>query len=337
MERLIARQTYFIPITSENLCKAIFNELISNAKTIAGYAPWVIREERKSSFYFEYDVIYKSLHTATWGLSQKTPEFEKAVKDVKNFFKEDGAKAFAKGITIAVPSLPYDIYVHIKKREENGCLCKVECLPVLYKQLRYIRDLAPNDVAIQDAYLTCKRFLENIFEGGLSATLVLEEKKKDISHPKTQLIINDETSHQILEKIKEMLDQATCEVLFCGWVGTIILPRLRELKEKGIGIRIITHQSSELKGKPGKKEVERAFSELISIIGQENISRRPECHFRVLVVDNKALVGSMDLNSISLTGAHREIAIYTEDIEIVRTLRQYLNEIFIPLEKPNNS
>ena len=129
-----------------------------------------------------------------------------------------------------------------------------------------------------------------------------------------------------------MLNEATSEVLFCGWVGTFLLPELRAIKEKGVNIRVITHQSSELKGKPGKQDVERAFSELISIIGKDHISRRPECHCRVLVVDNKALIGSMDLNSISLTGTHREIALYTEDPDIVRTIRKYLKKFFSPLE-----
>jgi len=45
----------------------------------------------------------------------------------------------------------------------------------------------------------------------------------------------------------------------------------------------------------------------------------------------------MDLNSISLTGTHRELAICTEAIDIVKKLRKYLNELFVPLEKGKNS
>jgi len=130
-----------------------------------------------------------------------------------------------------------------------------------------------------------------------------------------------------------MLDQSTDEVLICGWVGTILLPKLKEIKEKGINICIITHKTTELKGKPGKQDVDRALNELTQSIGKDHISINPECHCRVLVVDNKALIGSMDLNAISLTGTHREIAVYTEDPEIVRTLRNYFKTIFSPLKK----
>ena len=59
----------------------------------------------------------------------------------------------------------------------------------------------------------------------------------------------------------------------------------------------------------------------------------PECHLRVLLVDNKALVGSMDFNAISLTGTHREFAIYTEIPEIVRSIRNYFDQIFTPLSE----
>ena len=158
-------------------------------------------------------------------------------------------------------------------------------------------------------------------------------EKKELLKPSTELLINDQTSRQILSKIEKMLDEATGEILFCGWMGTILLPKLKEVKTKGVDIRIITHKAIELKGKPGKQDVERAYGELVSMIGKNNISIRPECHCRLLVVDNKALIGSMDLNSISLAGTHREIAIYTEDPEIVRTLRKYFNKIFSPLKK----
>lgn len=184
---------------------------------------------------------------------------------------------------------------------------------------------------IQDAYLQCKRFVKSIFEGGLSATLVKEERREALT-PTAQLLINDQHSHQILARMEKMLDEATGEVLLCGWIGTL-LPKLKEINKKGVNIRVITHKAKELKGQPGHQDVQRALRELVSMIGKDNISIRPECHCRVVVVDNKALIGSMDMNAISLTGSHREIAIYTEDTEIVRNLRKYFNEIFSPLEE----
>ena len=229
--------------------------------------------------------------------------------------------------------LPVVIHVFVAHTEEKGCTCSIECFPALYEKMRRkVLKTRPTEFDIQDAYTTCRRFLKNIFEGGLSATLILEEKKEPLK-PTAQLLINDQASRQILDKIEEMLEQATGEVLLCGWIGTLLLPKLKEIKQKGVNIRVVTHKEKELKGKPGHQDVQRAFQELISTIGEDSISIRPECHCRVVVVGNKALIGSTDLNAISLTGAHRELAIYTEDPEIVRNLRKYFNEIFSPLSK----
>ena len=333
LERLIVRQTYFIPIKSSKLKTAILSELTVSDIKIPGIYPWYLREDHGLSFAFSYDLEYSFIHDSIIGMKRYTKECRDLIKEKIKEFEKGGRGAYDNELKRLYPSVPGEIYVSIKKIEENGCLCKVECLPILYEKLRSLKDVKPNDFEMQDSYLTCKRFLETIFEGGLSATLVMEEERKEILKPRIQLLINDETSRQILDKIENMLDQATAEVLFCGWVGTILLPKLKEIKEKGVDIHIITHQSSELKGKPGKRDVERAFNELISMIGEDHISRRPECHCRVLVVDNKVLIGSMDLNAISLAGTHREIAIYTEDPEIVRTLRKYFKEIFSPLKE----
>lgn len=72
------------------------------------------------------------------------------------------------------------------------------------------------------------------------------------------------------------------------------------------------------------------MKESISIIEKDHISLKPEFHGRAIVVDNKALIGSMDLDSYSLTGTRIEFAAYTEDPKIVRSLRNYFNQIFIP-------
>lgn len=272
------------------------------------------------------------MYSETWAMDWKSKKFKEALKEKSKEFEELGEKAFFKELRSIVSNLPLHIYVSIKKIEENGCLCSVECLPMLYEKLVRFEDFETNDFEIQDAYLTCKRFLGTIFEGGLSALLIAEEKK-DLLRPIAQLLVNDQASRQILDKIKKMLDQATGEILLCGWIGTILIPKLKELKEKGVNIRVITHKAIELKGQAGKQDVQRAFGELISMIGKDNLSIRPECHCRVVVVDNKALIGSMDLNAISLTGTHRELAIYTEDPEIVRNLRNYFNGFFSPLSK----
>ena len=331
LERLIVKQTYFIPIERPKLMTAILKELRASGREIDGVYPWNLVEEHKLSFRFLASLRHMFIHDAIFGIRKGTEKCRELIKQKSEEYETGGSLAYLAAVKRVFPSTPFEIYVSIRKMEENGCLCKVEGFPLLHERFRIIEDIKTNDFEIQNAYLTCKRFLETIFEGGLSATSLTEEKK-DLLKPTMQLLINDQTSHPILDKIKKMLDEATADVLFCGWVGTILLPKLKEIKEKGVDIHIITHKSSELKGKPGKQDVDRAFGELISMIGTDHISRRPECHCRVLVVDNKALIGSMDLNSISLAGTHREIAIYTEDPEMVRTLRKYFKEIFSPLK-----
>ena len=332
MERLIAKQTYFISIESSKLKTAILNELRASAPEIGGLYPWNLVEEHKLSFRFLCNVKYWFIYDSIWGMNLNTEKCKKLIeKKLKEFNARPRPKAYLSEVERIFPNAPFEIYISIKKIEENGCLCKVECSPILYEKLRVLKDIETNDFEIQNAYLTCKRFSETIFEDGLSASLVIEEKKEFLK-PTTQLLINDEISRQILNKIEKILDEATGEILFCGWMGTILLPKLKEMKAKGIDIRIITHKAIELKGKPGRQDVERASHELVSMIGKDHISIEPGCHCRVLIVDNKALIGSMDFNSISLAGTHREIAIYTEDPEIVRTLRNYFNEIFSPLK-----
>ena len=332
LERLVVRRTYFIPIPHSKLMTAVLNELRASDIQINGRYSWYLVEEHRLSFSFLYSLKFSFVTDSLYGIKIGSEKWKKTINEKLKEFEELGDKAYVTELERLYSNLPWEIYVSIKKIEENGCLCKVECLPTLYEKLRCLEGIEPNDFEIQNAYLTCKRFLETIFEGGLSATLVLEEKK-ELLKPSTQLLINDQTSREILHKIENMLDQATGEVLLCGWIGTILLPKLKEISVKGITIRVITHKAIELKGQPGKQDVQRAFGELISMIGKDNISIRPECHCRVVVVDNKALIGSMDLNAISLTGAHRELGIYTEDPEIVRNLRNYFNEVFSPLSK----
>lgn len=332
LERLIVKQTYFIPIPRSKLMTSILEELEASDPAIEGVHSWRLAEKHKLSFEFSFDLKYSFVHDLVLGMKRNTRAYQKLVKERSKEFEESRSEAFFDILKKLQPDPPVEVYVSVRKIEENGCICKIECSPVLYYKLKFLKDTKANNFEMQSAFLRCKRFLEAIFEGGLSATLVAEEKKKPLK-PSKQLLINDSTSREILSKIEEMLDQATNEVLLCGWIGTILLPNIKEIKAKGVNIRIITHKSSELKGKPGKQDVETARRDLISMIGLDHISIRPECHCRVLIVDNKALIGSMDFNSISLAGTHREIGVYTEDPEIVRTLRRYFNKIFTPLEE----
>lgn len=203
-------------------------------------------------------------------------------------------------------------------------------MPTLYRKVTQLKKKT-KEIYIQDAYITCKRFLKSIFEAGLSATLITEERKE--VKPIFELITNDVSSQPITEKISRIFNEATGEILIMGWIGTFFVKKLRELKNKGVSIRAITHKPKEAKGQPWAQEISRAYKELIDIIGLECISIKPELHGRAVIVDNKAIIGSMDLNAYSLTGSHIEFAMYTEDSETVRNLRNYFNRIFSPLKE----
>ena len=332
LDRLVIRQTYFIPVKGSELMPAIMGELNAGEQTIEGLHRWVLEEVHKRSFRFTHHFKYSYVSDETWGMNPETTEYKEKVKQKIEDFDNKGMEAFFAELKRLFSHVPAKIDVRVLNEETVGCQCKVRCIPMLYEKLRYLRNFETNDFQIQNAYLESKRFLEVVFESGLSATLIVEERKSP-PQSATEFLTNDQASRQILMKIEEMLDQATGEVLICGWIGTILLPKLKEITQKGIDVRIITHKSNELRGKPGSQDVQRAHKELVSLLGKDHISVRPECHFRVLVVDNEALVGSMDFNATSLTGTHREFAIYLEIPEIVRSIRNYFNQIFTPLSE----
>jgi hypothetical protein len=187
----------------------------------------------------------------------------------------------------------------------------------------------PSDALIQDAVISCERFLKTIFVGGLGATS-LSEKKIAIPKRQVEFLINDATHRQIHEKLEDMLDNAVTEILIFGYMGTIFVNKLQHLKQNGVRIKLITGSIKAIRQDVMRKEKETAMAELIKLIGNYNICSNPNFHGRALIVDNKALIGSMDLDSYSMTGARIEFATYTEDPEMVRALRMYFEQIFTP-------
>lgn len=327
LERLVVRQRFYIPAKVSKLRNVILKELKESDSPIYDVDSWILAEDHARSFIIEYLYKHFFVKLKTSG-EKRTKEY---VKEIAQEYDTGFPETFFKTIQSRVGRVIDTLHVFIISTEENACICDVECTPNLHRRITQLNE-KPEDTAIEDAYMNGRRFLKHIFESGLSSTLISEEKREPL-RPTTELLINDQVSHQIRVKIEEMLDQATGEVLLCGWIGTLLLPKLNEMIQKGVNVRVITHKAKELKGQLGHQDVQRAFRELISMLGENNISIRPECHCRVIVVDNKALVGSMDLNAISLTGSHRELAIYTEDPEIVRNLRNYFNGVFSPLSK----
>ena len=328
LDRLIVRQTYFIPIKFPVVFDEISRELKDSYPPIGEISPWLLVRRHKYSLYFVYSMEYSYVYRNLLGkraVNKKTEE--ETIREYQRMLPQ----VCEDTLLSLRHNFPYRLIVSAIKVEENGCICEIECSPVLHEKLSVgmIKPEEVNDFMIQDAIITCTRFVKNTFQRGLSATLIAEGKK-EVFKPSMEFLTNDVSTRQITQKIETMFTGATGEILIIGWVGTLLLKKLKELKEKGIEVRVITGSVKTIRQDPMRKEKERAMKQLISIIGKEKISKKPEFHGRAIVVDNKALVGSMDLDSYSLTGTRIEFATYTEDPEIVRNLRNYFNRIFSP-------
>ncbi len=325
LNRLIIRKSYFIPIKLEALKNAIFKELNSSDPPIFDHYRWNISEEHERCWTFEVNIRFMFIREQTLGKKNK-----KLVKKLANQFDSDVHKYYFETLSKLFGHKADLIYVYVTKTESNGCYVDVECLPCLYRQIQQVEKKA-EEYQIQDAYLACERFTKYIFEGGLSGTLMSEEKRK-IPQIEPVLLFNNSSIRQITEKIQEMIENATSEILILGWVGTYVINKLEEVKKKGVNIRAITHKPKELKDRTVLNEISKGYKEIIRIAGLDCVSIRPDLHGRALIVDSKAIIGSMDLNSQSLSGSHIEFGIYTEDPELIRQLRKYFNHLFTPLK-----
>ena len=329
LERLRVKRTFFVPIRKENLINEIHNELNKYLSPIADIPSWIFVKHGNTLI---FRVNYKLLYI---GFELRRSKKKKGIEMLSQEYDKN-IKAYFETLKNRVNSEPDTIFINILKCDENGCEIEVECLPTLYRKISQLEEKDIDEYQIQDAYITCERFLRTIFVGGLSGTSISEQKIA-IPKPKVQLLINDVSNREITEKLNEMLDGATAQILIFGWMGTIFLKKLQELKQKGVEIKLITGSIKGIRQDLMRKEKEKAIKELISIIGKDHISIKPEFHGRAIIVDNKALIGSMDLDSYSLTGTRIEFAMYTEDPEIVRRLRNYFIKTFTPWKEEQNS
>ena len=227
-----------------------------------------------------------------------------------------------------ISTIPYKVHFVVTEERGEGCVCEVSCFPTLYFKIIKGLNAKCNDVNLQNARMRCEEFLVDIFVGGLGAKEIVERREIN----RWELLINDVDCRHITSRIYEMLEQATGEILLMGWVGTDCLPKLAELKSKGVTIQAVTHKPSEMKS-PVPKDIQQGYTNLIKMLGKTNVSTNRELHGRAIIIDNKALIGSMDVNAHSLSGEHREFAVYTEDVDTVRKIRAYFKKIFVPLKQ----
>lgn len=323
LERLRVMQSYFVPVRREEIAERIFKEISKSLPPVYGMDAWDT-DERENCIHFGLCLDYfYVLSKCQSNVSRE--QLRKLREDYGKLIPQDSLKA----MKIARAGQPSDLYVNIVGCENNGCKIDVECNPILYRWISQLYETNVNEVQTQEAAISCERFLRTVFVGGMSGT-PLAEKKTAPHKGGTEFLINDVSLRQIYEKLKEMLDNATTEILVFGYIGTIFVKNLQELKQKGVKIKVITGNIKSIRQDDMKKEKEKAMEQLVLTIGKRNISSKPDFHGRAVIVDNRALVGSMDLDSYSMTGARMEFATYTEDPETVRTLRNYFERIFEP-------
>ena len=229
-------------------------------------------------------------------------------------------------------SAPYKIIVIL----ENTNLETVKILNVVYNSALYcqlsktiIEESDITEFMLQEAFEEGNQYLDKIFIGLFQGK---EYQKRNILELNTLLITNDSYSRDITDKIKYLFNFANNEVLIVGWIGTELLSELKLLKDREVNVKFITHKPNEAKDRPWRAEIEKAYQEIINLFTIENICIIPSFHTRFIVADNSAIIGSMDLNSSSLNGTHTEIAIFTEDPEIVEKLKTEFSRNFTPLK-----
>ena len=319
LNKLIAQKKFFVPAKSSDLYKLILEQLEFEALS------WSTETERPRSGTFSRDMRIKwAIMTITdKGLSLSADVMEQYKleydKDIFNHRREVLGRS--------VDSTPHQFHYVVTKETADGCTCEVTCFPALYFKIG-IYNIACDEANFQLAKQRCEEFLVDIFVGGLGGKEIAE--RREVSQ--WELLINDVDCRHATDRIYQMLEQATGEVLLMGWVGTDCLPKLKELKNKGVTIQAVTHKPSEMKS-PVPKDIGEGYTNLVKILGKTNVSTNRELHGRAIIVDNKALIGSMDMNAHSLSGEHREFAIYTEDVDTVRKIRAYFKKIFVPLKQ----
>jgi len=317
LRKLIAKKSYLVTIKASEICEKLLEELRKDDY-------WLIKATRPKSATFALDYKEKYAYISVALEGKPMIEMNFALKRAE--FESNALKCYALVHQTSLNEIPTELMYIVLEERIDGCIVKAICKPMLY--FKIIRHVPYPESDLQNIRIESEEFLDHIFIGGLGA----KEIQEKVEESRFELLINDVNNHLMTERIYEMLKDATTCVLLMGWVGTDCLPKFKELKTAGITIRAVTHNPNERKA-PVDPDIQKSYSELVDILGLENVSVNRSLHGRALIVDNKALIGSMDLNSDSLSGEHIEFAIYTEDVDIVRSLRAYFEKMFKPLKE----
>jgi len=318
LSKLTARKKFFIPIKSSAL-----NELIWKQLELDPHA-WRISVERPKSG--TMSLLWSEEWARMRCIDESKPFTKPNLDEYRAEFEKDMLDKMEEMLNRWMDNVPVEIHFVVVEETSGGCVCEITCFPLVRHKILRNLSVECGEAGLQDARLRCEEFLVDIFVGGLGGKEIAERREVT----QWELLINDIDCHHITERVYQMLEQAVGEVSIMGWVGTDCLPKLKELRSKGVTIQAVTHKPSELKS-PVPKDIQEGYTNLVKILGKMNVSTNRQLHGRAIVVDNKALIGSMDLNAHSLSGEHKEFAVYTDDVDTVRKLRTYFREIFVPL------
>ena len=317
LTELIAKKSYLVPIKATDLCTKVLEQLKIDGN-------WWIKAQRPSSA--EFCIDWEEDYVLAKGLAKGKKSREEVHAEARKEFEENKLGCIQWIQEHTLDNVPAKVSYIIAEDTADRCVVEATCKPVLY--VKIARNIKYEETDLQDVRIQSEEYLDQIFIGGLRSKEIQE--MKEVS--RWELLFNDTNVRQITDRINEMLSKATNCVLFFGWFGTAYIPKLKELKEVGLTIKAITHKPAERKA-PAPEEIQKGYTELIKLLGLDNVSVNSLVHGRAIVVDNKALVGSMDLNAFSLSGEHVEFAIYTEDPSTVRSLKAYFDKAFKPLKE----
>jgi len=320
LNKLIAKKRYLVPIEASQLSRALFDQL-----NIIG--TWIIMSSRPKSARF--CVNYEKEYARMILMNEGKPVTEENIALKAKEFEKNPIKC---GDIVQLGSSderPAEVLYIIAEETVEGCVVDTTCRPMVYSKIaRHLGCEIPDELRVQAIRMRSEEFLNEVFIGGLGAKKS-SERKENVTW---EILINDVSNRQITHRVYKMLEDATTRILLMGWIGTELLPKLKELKDVGVAVKAITHKPSELKGHV-PRGLQKGYTELTKMLGLDNVSVNPLLHGRAIIVDNKAIVGSMDFNAHSLSGEHIEFGIYTEDVNVVRKLGSYFEKMFRPLKE----
>jgi len=122
-----------------------------------------------------------------------------------------------------------------------------------------------------------------------------------------------------------MIDKSDlgAEICISGYFDTLLVKDLLNAILKNVKIRII----SGLLKDSAQDRANRSALEEVRIKGGE-IRINEWIHCRMFITVDEVIVGSADMNAPSLTGRHFEAAIWTNNPYVVKSAKDYFDDVF---------